>query len=189
MTHVSGNEVPVDYSQKLDIRVGKILAGDDFPKARKPLYKLTMDFGELGVKKTGAGLKQFHSKEELLGRLVIAVVNFPPRQIASFRSECLALAAITKEKKTVLLKPDKETEAGAKIFCHSDSLETDISSKWNCRRLLLSFEHEGRQSFFDPLDQPELVHHELAHGVHILRFHLQKNIPFARDYVDLLNFL
>ncbi len=116
MTHVTGNEVPVDYFQKLDIRVGKILAVDDFPKARKPLYKLTIDFGELEVKKTGAGLEQFHSKEELLGRLVIAVVNFPPRQIASFRSESLVLAAITKEKKTVLLKPDKETEAGAKIF-------------------------------------------------------------------------
>jgi len=165
MTHATGNEVPVHYFQKLDIRVGEILAVDDFPKARKPLYKLTIDFGELGVKKTGAGLKQFYSKEKLLDKLVIAVVNFSglnaswlPQLRKRRRRSC---SNLTRKPRLAQRSSDLPT------------LVRDVSSKWNCRGLLLSLEHEGRQSFFDPLDQPELVHHELAHGVHILRFHLQ----------------
>ena len=105
------------HFESLDIRVGRILAAEDFPEARKPLYWVTVDFGPgIGIKRSGAGLRDIRTKEELVGRLVVAVVNFPPRQIGKFRSECLILAAPLGNGDLALLMPEKEVPLGAKIF-------------------------------------------------------------------------
>lgn len=107
--------VTIEDFDKIDIRVGRVTEVKDFPEAQKPLYRLTIDFGPLGVKRTGAGLRPFYAKDELVGRYVVAVVNFPPRQIANFQSECLVLGAITEEDEVVLLHPGKEVDLGAHI--------------------------------------------------------------------------
>jgi tRNA-binding protein len=107
--------VTIEDFDKIDIRVGRIMEIEDFPEALKPLYRLTIDFGPLGMKRSGAGLRPFYSKEELVGRLVVAVVNFPPRQIANFQSECLILGAITEHDEVVLLHPGKAVDLGAHI--------------------------------------------------------------------------
>jgi len=92
---------------KVDIRVGRITQVEDFLEAHKPSYKLTIDFGELGVKKSSAQITQRYAKEQLLGRQVVAVVNFSPKQVANFISEVLVLGALTKRNEVVLLKPDR----------------------------------------------------------------------------------
>jgi len=101
--------------EKIDIRVGTIMEVNDFPKARKPSYQLSIDFGDLGVKKSSAQLTDFYNKEELVGQQVVAVVNFPPKQIANFFSECLVLGVYTDKKEVVLLHPDRKVENGWKI--------------------------------------------------------------------------
>jgi tRNA-binding protein len=101
---------------RVEMRVGRILKVEDFPEARKPSYKLWIDFGEgIGVKRSSAALRPFYTKEELQGRQVIAVVNFPPKRIANFLSEVLVLAAVNSDGKTILLQPDEEAELGARI--------------------------------------------------------------------------
>ncbi|WP_431216760.1 tRNA-binding protein [Puia sp. P3] len=85
--------------EKIDIRVGTILEVSDFPKAKKPAYILTIDFGDLGIRKSSAQITHFYEKQELIGRQVMAVVNFPPKQIANFFSECLVLGVYTDKKK------------------------------------------------------------------------------------------
>ena len=110
-------EVAFGHFERLDIRVGRVILVEDFPEARKPLYQITVDFGsEVGIKKSGAGLRDIRTKEELVGRLVVAVVNFPPRQIGTFSSECLILAAPAGNDDLALLVPEKEVPLGAKIF-------------------------------------------------------------------------
>lgn len=100
---------------KLDIRVGKIISVEDFPEARKPAYKIRIDFGpEIGLKKTSAQLTELYSKEELNGKQVVAIVNFPPKQVGSFFSEVLILGALN-EKGVILLKPEREAKEGDKI--------------------------------------------------------------------------
>jgi len=79
---------------KVDLRIGTIIEVNDFPKARKPAYKLTIDFGDLGVKKTSAQITTQYKKEELVNRQIVAVVNFPKKQIANFMSECLVVGAV-----------------------------------------------------------------------------------------------
>lgn len=101
--------------EKVDMRVGTILSAEDFPEVRNPAYKLTIDFGELGVKKSSAQITVLYSKEELIGKQIIAVVNFPPKQIATMMSECLVLGVIGDNKEVMLLKPGKKVENGRKI--------------------------------------------------------------------------
>ncbi len=100
---------------KIDMRVGRIISAEDFPKARKPAYKIKVDFGEkIGTKQTSAQLTKLYSKEELLGKQVIAVVNFPPKQVADFSSEVLILGAMCDDG-VVLLQPEREAPLGKRI--------------------------------------------------------------------------
>lgn len=101
--------------QKLDIRVGKITAVDDFPEARKPAYKLTIDFGPLGIKKSSAQITNY-KKEDLLERQVICVVNFSQKQIGPFVSEVLTLGAERDEGGYELLRPDPDAVLGKRIY-------------------------------------------------------------------------
>lgn len=101
----------------LDIRVGKITAVEDFPEARKPAYKLTIDFGEeVGVKRSSAQITGNYSKEDLQDRLVLGVVNFPPRQIGPFVSEVLTLGVPDEAGEVVLATPDKRVPIGGKLY-------------------------------------------------------------------------
>lgn len=102
---------------KLDIRVGKVVSVEDFPEARKPAYKLTVDFGpEVGIKKSAAQITKHYSKEDLKGRLVLGVTNFPPRQIGPFVSEVLTLGVPDENGEVVLIKPDMDVPLGGKLF-------------------------------------------------------------------------
>ena len=98
----------------LDIRVGRVINAEDFPKARKPAYKLTIDFGPLGVKRSSAQVTELYKKEDLVGMEVVCVMNFPPKQVADFVSEVLVLGVYT-ENGVVLLQPDREVRPGCKI--------------------------------------------------------------------------
>jgi tRNA-binding protein len=107
----------IDFDQFLavEIRVGRVTAVDDFPEARKPAWKLTIDFGsEVGVKRSSAQVKNY-GREELEGRLVVAVVNFPPRQIGPFMSEVLCLGASDADGDVILLAPDADVPLGSRI--------------------------------------------------------------------------
>jgi tRNA-binding protein len=106
--------VTFDDFSKLDIRAGTIIAVDDFPEARKPAYKLTIDFGEAGVKKSSAQITALYTKEQLLNKQIVAVVNFPPKQIGPFLSECLVLGVYSTNG-VVLLQPDKRVQNGELI--------------------------------------------------------------------------
>ena len=102
--------------EKVEMRVGTILEANDFPKARNPSFQLTIDFGkEIGQRKTSAQLTSLYSKEELIGKQVVAVVNFPKKQIANFMSECLVLGAVDGKDGT-LLKTDLKVENGLRIL-------------------------------------------------------------------------
>lgn len=108
----------IEDFQRLDIRLGKIIKVEDFPEARYPSYKLTIDFGpEVGVKKSSAGIANLYKKHELKGKLVIGVVNFPLRQIGPFMSEVLTLGVPDKDDNCILLVPDKEGAVlGGKLY-------------------------------------------------------------------------
>ena len=109
--------ISFDDFQKIDVRVGRIVRVDAFPEARKPAYKLVIDFGaDLGTRRSSAQLTVRYSPDELLGRLVLAVVNFPPRQIGPFLSEVLTLGVPDAEGAVVLLAPDAEVPLGARMF-------------------------------------------------------------------------
>jgi tRNA-binding protein len=94
--------ITFDDFLKIDIRIGTIISAEPFPEARKPAYKLTIDFGPLGVKRTSAQITQRYALEDLPGKKIAAVVNFPPKQIANFMSECLVLGAVNEEAVTLL---------------------------------------------------------------------------------------
>ncbi|MBS1621236.1 MAG: tRNA-binding protein [Bacteroidetes bacterium] len=104
-----------DDFQKIDIRVGTIISVTDFPKARKPAYRLTIDFGDLGQKKSSAQLTAIYTKDELQNRQVIAIVNFLPKQIADFISECLVLGIYDENNSVILLQPERKVSNGLKI--------------------------------------------------------------------------
>ena len=101
--------------EKIEMRVGTIIEVTDFEKARKPSYKLKIDFGPLGIKNASAQITALYNKEELPGRQVIAVVNFPPKQIATFFSECLVLGVYNKNNEVVLLQPSLPVDDGDRI--------------------------------------------------------------------------
>ncbi|MBI5019511.1 tRNA-binding protein [Candidatus Gottesmanbacteria bacterium] len=107
-----------DNFAALDVRVGVIIAVDDFPEARKPAYKLTIDFGEgIGIKKSSAQLVKHYTKEMLMGKKVLGVVNFPPRQIGPFVSEVLTLGVPDADHECVLIVPDKDDAmVGGKLY-------------------------------------------------------------------------
>jgi tRNA-binding protein len=101
--------------ENVDMRVGTILTVGDFPEARNPSYKMTIDFGEIGIKKTSAQITKLYTKEKLVGREIIAVVNFPPKQIANFISECLVLGIVSDDKEVILLSVERPAKNGFRI--------------------------------------------------------------------------
>ncbi len=112
---MSTPEIAFDQFLAVDMRVGRVTAVDDFPEARKPAWKLTIDFGpEIGIRRSSAQVTNY-AAEQLEGRQVVAVVNFPPRQIGPFMSEVLCLGASDEEGRIILLEPDSEVPLGARI--------------------------------------------------------------------------
>jgi tRNA-binding protein len=105
----------MDEFDKIEMRVGRIVAVEDFPAARNPSYKLTIDFGSHGTRRSSAAVRPWYSKEQLEGRLVVCVTNFPPRRIATFDSEVLTLGAVDEAKRVTLLEPDADCELGSRI--------------------------------------------------------------------------
>lgn len=106
--------VTFDDFLKFDIRVGTIIKVDDFPKAKKAAYKLEIDFGELGIKKSSAQITELYQKNDLIGKQILAVVNFPPKQVADFLSEVLVLGVYSK-KGVVLIEPNMPVNNGEKL--------------------------------------------------------------------------
>jgi tRNA-binding protein len=110
---------PLSYAEfeRVDIRVGRVIDAQDFPEARKPAYRLRIDFGPaIGVKKSSAQATKHYSKEQLLNRLVLAVVNFAPRQIGPFMSEVLTLGVSDGDGGVVLLTPERDVPIGGRMF-------------------------------------------------------------------------
>ena len=102
--------------EKIDMRIGTIISVEDFPEARKPAFQLQIDFGpEIGLRRSSAQLTFHYKKEDLMNRQVIAVVNFPPKQIGRFFSECLVLGVYDENKNVILLQPERPASNGMKI--------------------------------------------------------------------------
>jgi tRNA-binding protein len=108
--------ISIEDFQRVDVRVGRIIDVQDFPEAKKKFYKLKIDFGELGIKTSSAQITTLYSKEELIGKQVIAVVNLPPKKIANFVSEVLVLGVDDEEGNVVLLIPDKKAKIGSRVY-------------------------------------------------------------------------
>ena len=105
----------IDDFKKIEMRVGRVVSVDDFPEARNPSWKLTIDFGPHGTRHSSAAVQRWYARGDLLGRLVVCVTNFPPRRIATFDSEVLTLGAVEADGRVVLLKPDADAELGSVI--------------------------------------------------------------------------
>lgn len=109
------DEISFEDFSKVDIRIGTIIEANDFPKARNPAYQLRIDFGDLGIKKSSAQITDLYSKEDLLNRQVTAIVNFKPRQIANFMSECLVLGVYNEEGHVMLLQASSAIKNGEQV--------------------------------------------------------------------------
>jgi len=101
--------------EKVEMRAGTIIEVHDFPEARNPAFKLIIDFGELGIKKSSAQITDLYVKEDLINKQIIAVVNFPPKQIGPFISECLVLGVVGRNQEVVLLHPERQVKNGDRI--------------------------------------------------------------------------
>lgn len=115
----TGQRITYEDFEKVEMRVGRIVKAEEFPRARKPAYRLLIDFGEHGLRKSSAQITKLYSPDELVGRLVIAVTNFPPRQVADFVSEVLVLGVLrgsSAEGEVALIAPDREVPLGARVF-------------------------------------------------------------------------
>ena len=108
------NIITFEDFTKVDLRVGTIIEVNDFPEARKPAYQLTIDFGDLGIRKSSAQITTQYSKEDLLNRQIVATVNFPKKQIANFMSECLVMGAV-KDDDVFLLHPEAKVKNGSQV--------------------------------------------------------------------------
>lgn len=109
------NELTWEQFEVVELRTGTILRVEDFPEARKPAYKLWVDFGDLGVKKTSAQITELYTKEDLVNRQILGVVNFPPRQIANFLSEFLLTGFVQQDGSVVLAVPERPVQNGLKL--------------------------------------------------------------------------
>ncbi len=110
------DQISYDDFSKIDIRVGRIVQADVFPQARKPAYKLRIDFGQaIGMKHSSAQITKYYEPQDLVGKLVLSVMNFPPRQIATFFSEVLTLGVILGEGDICLVHPDRDVPLGSPI--------------------------------------------------------------------------
>jgi tRNA-binding protein len=107
--------ITVEDFERVEMRVGRVLQVEEFPKARKPSYRLLIDFGPHGVRRSSAAVQPFYAREDLVGCQVVAVMNFPPRRIADFESEVLVLGAVEQGGRIILLRPDADAELGARI--------------------------------------------------------------------------
>ena len=107
--------ITIEDFEKVDIRVGKIIEVEDFPEAKKPTYKLRIDFGEFGIKTSSTRIVELYKKEELMGKHVVCVTNFPSRKIGPFMSEVLTTGFYREDGTVVLAVPDKEIQLGAKL--------------------------------------------------------------------------
>lgn len=104
-----------DEFMNIEMRIGTVVSAEIFEKARNPAYKITIDFGELGIRKTSAQVTALYTAEELVGKQVVAVVNFPPKQIADMMSECLVLGGIGENNEVTLLQPELAVKNGTRI--------------------------------------------------------------------------
>ena len=110
------NTIAWNDFEKVEMRIGTIIDANDFPKANKPAYQLTIDFGvEIGIRKSSAQITKRYAKEELVGKQIIAVVNFPTKQIGNFMSECLVLGSVGNDNDIVLLSSDMKVENGLRV--------------------------------------------------------------------------
>jgi len=115
MEQIKEKELTWNEFMKVEMRVGTIISAEQFKEVRNPAYKMIIDFGELGTKKTSAQITKLYNADKLIGKQVIAVVNFPPKQIANIMSECLVLGGVGENKEVTLIQPDRKVENGTKI--------------------------------------------------------------------------
>ena len=104
-----------DEFQKVEMRVGTVLSVEIFKEVRNPAYKITVDFGEYGTLKSSAQITKLYNPDEIIGKQVVAVINFPPKQIANFMSECLIIGAVAENDEVILLHPEREVKNGTRI--------------------------------------------------------------------------
>lgn len=115
MSPISNHELNWDEFQKVDMRIGTIIEAEIFQEARVPAYKLLIDFGPLGTRKSSAQITKLYQPEDLIGKQVVAIVNFPPKQIANIKSQCLVLGSMGDENTITLIQPERNVSNGLKI--------------------------------------------------------------------------